>query len=240
MEKHALNFKDRMQPLDWAGVDEQLCENGFALLEGLLTPKECSTLKAMYNDDTRFRATIDMSRYRFGEGEYRYFNYPLPEIIQQLRTLLYPHLVKTANKFVKAMNLGPEYPPQLADFLAYCHNHDQNRPTPLILKYAKGGYNTLHQDLYGEIHFPFQAVLFLDRPHQDYGGGEFVMTEQRPRAQSKAEVLQPGQGDVLIFTTNYRPVKGKQGYYKVAMRHGVSKVRWGERHTAGVIFHDAR
>lgn len=235
-----LTIQNRLQELEASGIDEQLCGSGYCLLDNILSNDDCRLLKALYHDGSLFRSTIDMSRYRFGEGEYKYFKYPLPDIIQQLRAALYPMLVPTANKFVRVLNTGTDFPHHHADFLRHCHDHEQKRPTPLILKYGEGGYNTLHQDLYGDIYFPFQAVLFLNKAGEDFGGGEFVLTEQRPRAQSKAEVLQPNRGDILVFTTNYRPVKGKNGYYRVAMRHGVSKVRWGERVTAGIIFHDAR
>ncbi|MBL6444729.1 2OG-Fe(II) oxygenase [Fulvivirga sp. 29W222] len=230
----------RVNAQDWLHIDGELCHKGFSHLENMLTTEECNNLKALYSCDPLYRSTIDMSKYRFGEGTYRYFRYPLPDIVNQLRTIIYPFLVPTANKFVREMQTGTEYPQDHGGLLGYCHQAGQQRPTPLILKYEKGGYNTLHQDLYGDIYFPFQVVLFLSQPNEDFGGGEFVMTEQRPRAQSKVEVLQPRRGDVLIFTTNYRPVKGNRGYYRVAMRHGVSRVKWGERVTVGIIFHDAK
>ncbi|GAA0192875.1 2OG-Fe(II) oxygenase [Fulvivirga kasyanovii] len=239
MMETALTLQHRIESQDWNHVDEQLCGRGFALLENVLSADECTELKVLYSQDHLFRSTIDMGRYRFGEGEYRYFRYPLPEVIQQLRTGMYPFLVPTANKFVRVLKTSAGYPTGHGEFLSYCHQEGQKRPTPLILRYEEGGYNTLHQDLYGDVYFPFQAVLFLNQPNKDFGGGEFVMTEQRPRAQSSAEVLQPNQGDILIFTTNYRPVNGVRGYYRVAMRHGVSRVKWGERVAVGIIFHDA-
>jgi uncharacterized protein len=181
-----------------------------------------------------------MARYQFGIGEYKYFNYPLPSLVQTLRTEVYPHLAKVANRWMNVLNIKTLFPEKHEDLLKICHRNGQNRPTPLILKYTVGGYNTLHQDLYGDVWFPFQMVIFLNEPNQDFTGGEFVLIEQRPRMQSVAEVLSPKQGDMLIFTTNFRPVKGTKGYYRTNMRHGVSKVRSGIRHTLGIIFHDAK
>jgi hypothetical protein len=180
-----------------------------------------------------------MERYRFGLGEYKYFNYPLPGIIEKLRQDIYPKLAPIANNWMRILNIDKQYPATLPELLEQCHQHHQTRATPLILKYGKGGYNTLHQDLYGDIYFPMQLVLFLDEPGTDYEGGEFVLIEQKPRAQSRAIVLKPHKGDMLIFTTNFRPVKGSKGYYRVNMKHGVSEVTSGQRHTLGIIFHDA-
>ena len=180
-----------------------------------------------------------MERYRFGLGEYKYFNYPLPPIIQEAREAIYQLLAPVANEWMKYLNIDREFPAEFLKWQALCHQHAQDKPTVLILKYGKGGHNTLHQDLYGEVFFPIQAVLFLDEYGKDYTGGEFVMTQQTPRAQSKAIVLTPRKGDMLLFTTNFRPVKGSKGYYRVNMKHGVSEVRDGHRHTLGIIFHDA-
>jgi hypothetical protein len=205
----------------------------------MLTDKDCVDLKANYYKADFFRKTVVMERYRFGVGEYKYFNYPLPEHIQQIRTDIYPHLAHIANAWFKALKINRQFPSKHTEFLQQCRKSNQQKATVLILKYSKGGFNTLHQDLYGEIYFPIQAVLFLNEPDKDYTGGEFVLTEQIPRAQSKVIVLKPKKGDMLIFTTNFRPVKGTRGYYRVHMKHGVSEVHSGERHTLGIIFHDA-
>jgi uncharacterized protein len=181
-----------------------------------------------------------MARYQFGLGEYKYFNYPLPNLVQQLRTEVYPHLAKVADHWMNVLNINNLFPKKHEELIEICHQNKQKKPTPLILKYGEGGYNTLHQDLYGDVWFPFQMVIFLNEPDRDFTGGEFVLIEQRPRMQSVAEVLSPKQGDILIFTTNFRPVKGTKGYYRTNMRHGVSKVRSGVRHTLGIIFHDAK
>lgn len=225
--------------IDWAKIAQTLDERGYTLAKGVLTGDECEELIKGYPKDDRYRKTIDMKRYRFGEGEYKYFNYPLPGPVQQLREAVYPKLSPVANRWMRTLNIAIQYPPELRDFLAICHKGAQTRPTPLILKYGAGDYNTLHQDLYGEIYFPMQAVLFLNAPGTDYEGGEFVLTEQRPRAQSKAIVLRPGKGDMLLFASNFRPVKGGNGYYRVSMKHGVSEVTLGNRYTVGIIFHDA-
>lgn len=228
-----------IEQLHWSKISGDLNDMGYALVGNILTADECDNLKQQYDDATLYRKTIVMERYRFGLGEYKYFNYPLPGIIEKLRQQIYPKLAPVANNWMRVLNIDKHYPATLPDLLEECHQHNQLRPTPLILKYGKGGYNTLHQDLYGEIYFPIQMVLFLDEPGADYEGGEFVLIEQRPRAQSKAMVLKPRKGDVLIFTTNFRPVKGSKGYYRVNMKHGVSEVTLGKRHTLGIIFHDA-
>ncbi|HTE02305.1 MAG TPA: 2OG-Fe(II) oxygenase [Mucilaginibacter sp.] len=232
-------MKQPIEQLDWTTISNQLNDRGYALVKNVLTPAECDTLVWQYDDKSLYRKTILMERYRFGLGEYKYFNYPLPGIIEQVRSEVYPHLAPIANNWMRALNIDKHFPKNLPELLEQCHQHNQTKPTPLILKYGKGGYNTLHQDLYGEVYFPMQLVLFLDEPGEDYNGGEFVLIEQRPRAQSKAIVLKPGKGDMLLFTTNFRPVKGTKGYYRVNMKHGVSEVTQGERHTLGVIFHDA-
>ncbi len=212
---------------------------GYALVNNILSADECDSLKQQYDDATLYRKIIVMERYRFGLGEYKYFKYPLPGIIEKLRQEIYPKLAHVANNWMQVLNIDKQYPGTLPELLEEGHLKGQLRPTPLILKYGKGGYNTLHQDLYGEVYFPMQLVLFLDEPGTDYEGGEFVLIEQRPRAQSKVIVLKPRKGDILIFTTNFRPVKGSKGYYRVNMKHGVSEVTTGRRHTLGIIFHDA-
>ncbi len=214
-------------------------EKGYAILPSLLSPELCESLIEAYHDPTRYRKTIDMQRYRFGQGEYKYFNYPLPDVIQQLRNDLYVHLAAIANEWATQLNTGISYPHKHAPFLEMCTAKNQTRPTPLILRYGPGGFNTLHQDLYGEIYFPFQVVIVLNQNGVDFTGGEFVMTEQIPRAQSKALVIQPNQGDAIVFTTHSRPIKGTRGYYRANMKHGISEVKSGERYALGIIFHDA-
>jgi uncharacterized protein len=232
-------MEERIEQLDWDTLSNQINNTGYALAHNVLKDTECDELTGLYNDGNLYRKTIVMERYRFGLGEYKYFSYPLPGIIGQLRQDIYPKLAPVANNWMKALNIQKHFPEALNGLLEECHAHNQTKPTSLILKYGEGGYNTLHQDLYGEIFFPIQVVLFLDEPGKDYDGGEFVLIEQRPRAQSKAIVLKPGKGDILLFTTNFRPVKGSKGYYRVNMKHGVSEVTRGCRHTLGIIFHDA-
>ena len=232
-------MKETINQLDWNVISSQLNEHGYALIKQVITVDECDQLAKRYDQKELYRKTINMERYRFGLGEYKYFNYPLPVIIEQMRQSIYPHLATVANTWMRVLNIDKHFPETHQELLEECHAHQQTRPTPLILRYDKGGYNTLHQDLYGDIYFPMQLVLFLDEPGKDYEGGEFVLIEQRPRAQSKAIVLKPRKGDMLIFTTNFRPVKGSKGYYRVNMKHGVSEVTSGRRHTLGIIFHDA-
>jgi hypothetical protein len=234
-----MDIQQRIDLLNWEKVTEDMNYNGYASVPKVLTAKECDEFISQYNNETLYRKTINMERYRFGLGEYKYYQYPLPGLIQQLREGIYPKLAPIANNWMRVLNIDQRFPESLAQLLELCHAQNQTRPTPLILKYGKGGYNTLHQDLYGEVYFPMQVVLFLNEPDEDYKGGEFVMIEQRPRAQSKAIVLKPGKGDMLIFTTNFRPVKGSKGYYRVNMKHGVSELAEGKRYTAGIIFHDA-
>ena len=228
-----------IQTLDWEGATVSLNEHGYALLPSVLDAEECRRLIDSYNDESLYRKTITMERYRFGKGEYKYFTYPLPPLIQSIREAVYPRLAPVANSWMKALNDPRTFPLDLAGLHRQCRAHGQDKPTVLILQYGAGGHNTLHQDLYGEIFFPMQLVLFLDRAGRDYTGGEFVLVQQTPRAQSKAMVLTPQMGDMLIFTTNFRPVKGARGYYRVNMKHGVSPVHRGSRHTLGIIFHDA-
>jgi hypothetical protein len=197
--------------------------------------KQCE-LRNGYDNPAAYRKTVVMERYRFGLGEYKYFNYPLPSIIQTIRENIYPHLAKIANSWMQSLKIDTKFPDTLEKLLTLAHNNKQVKPTPLILKYGTGGHNTLHQDLYGDIYFPLQTVLFLTQPNEDYKGGEFVLTQQVPRAQSKAIVLNPDKGGLLIFTTNFRPVKGSKGYYRANMKHGVSEVQSGERYTLGIFF----
>jgi uncharacterized protein len=228
-----------LEQINWQTASAELSNKGFVNLKSVLSSTQCKELIALYEKPI-YRSTINMARYQFGLGEYKYFNYPLPNLIQSLRTDIYPHLAKVANHWMNVLNINTLFPELHEDLLKTCHENQQNRPTPLILKYTEGGYNTLHQDLYGDVWFPFQMVIFLNEPNRDFTGGEFVLVEQRPRMQSVPEVLTPNQGDILIFTTNFRPVKGTKGYYRTNMRHGVSKVRSGIRHTLGIIFHDAK
>lgn len=225
---------------NWSLLTNQLLETGYALLPTVLSPAECAHLIGRYDDEPAFRKTISMAQHRFGLGEYKYFGYPLPTVVQQLRTDLYSQLAPVANEYLIKLNLPAPYPAQLPDFLSYCAEHGQTRPTPLLLRYGPGGYNALHQDLYGDVFFPFQAVVMLNEPDHDFTGGEFVLVEQRPRMQSKAIVLTPKRGDAVLFTTNFRPVDGTRGAYRVSMKHGVSEVLFGRRHTLGIIFHDAK
>lgn len=228
-----------IEELDWAATRDQLHQKGYAVLENALDAAECSHLTDQYDNPSLYRKTIVMERYRFGLGEYKYLSYPLPPIIQSLREQVYPKLAPLANEWMEVLKQPARYPPRFFDFQKLCEAKGQIKPTALILKYQEGGHNTLHQDLYGDIFFPIQMVIFLSDPETNYTGGEFVLTEQVPRAQSKAIVLKPGKGDVLLFTTNFRPVKGNKGYYRVNMKHGVSEVRSGSRYTLGIIFHDA-
>jgi hypothetical protein len=232
-------MKEIIEQLDWNTISGQLNEQGYALVKQVITADECNQLAKEYEQKDLYRKIINMERYRFGQGEYKYFNYPLPAIIEGVRHQVYPHLAPVANNWMRMLSINRHFPGTLEELLYKCHAHQQTRPTPLILRYDKGGYNTLHQDLYGDIYFPMQLVLFLDEPGKDYEGGEFVLIEQRPRVQSKAIVLKPRKGDMLIFATNFRPVKGSKGYYRVNMKHGVSEVTSGRRHTLGIIFHDA-
>ena len=229
----------RLAFFDWRQVEHDLDAQGSALLPGLLTPEECAAIAGLYPREDGFRSRVVMSRHGFGRGEYKYFAYPLPALVGGLRTRLYPRLVGVANCWNEAMGIAVRYPESHADFLARCHEAGQQRPTPLLLQYGPGDYNCLHQDLYGEHVFPLQLAVLLSEPGRDFTGGEFVLTEQRPRMQSRAEVAPLRQGDGLIFAVHHRPVRGTRGSYRVTMRHGVSQLRSGQRHTLGVIFHDA-
>lgn len=232
-------ISQKTEEYDWEHVARNLHEKGYAVIPGWLTAKQCEKLIRGYDGHTPYRKTVNMERYRFGAGEYKYYDYPLPEIVQAIRHNIYPRLVPVANLWMKVLKTGIEFPATHEELLHLCHDKGQVNPTALILKYGQGGYNTLHRDLYGDVFFPMQAVIFLNQPGEEYDGGEFVLTEQVPRAQSRAIVLRPKMGDMLIFTTNFRPEKGSRGYYRVHMKHGVSEVTRGERHTLGIIFHDA-
>ncbi|MEQ1605770.1 MAG: 2OG-Fe(II) oxygenase [Pyrinomonadaceae bacterium] len=229
---------DTFSALDWSGVSGQMDARGYAFIPRVLSREICDEFIANY-DRAGYRKTVVMERHRFGLGEYKYFDHPLPELIQTAREEMYSHLAVIANQWAAQSRTDVRYPMNFAEFQSECHKNGQLKPTPLILKYGKGGFNTLHQDLYGDVYFPMQVAFFLNEPDKDYTGGEFVLTEQVPRAQSRAIVLRPKRGDMIIFTTNFRPVRGTKGFYRVNMRHGVSEVTSGERHTLGVIFHDA-
>ena len=233
------NIVERLQGKDWNRVTEDMHQQGYTIIPDVLNRKECTSLIESYNADDTYRKTITMERYRFGLGEYKYFQYPLPDLIDNIRVSVYPYLAPIANRWMEVLNIDTKYPGTHSALLRQCRNNGQTKPTVLILKYGQGGFNTLHQDLYGDVYFPMQLVLFLNEPEEDYTGGEFVLTEQIPRAQSKANVLLPRRGDLLLFTTNFRPVKGARGYYRVNMKHGVSPLHRGHRHTLGIIFHDA-
>ena len=223
---------------DWTQITADLDAFGAAVLPGLLTPQQSRDLAALYDRDL-FRSQVIMARHGFGRGEYKYFRYPLPDPIDDLRTSLYPRLAPVANRWNARMGLDALYPADHADYIARCQAAGQMRPTPLLLKYGPGDYNCLHQDLYGDLHFPLQAAILLSQPGEDFTGGEFVLTEQRPRMQSRVEVVPLNQGDGVIFAVSQRPVSGTRGSYRVTLRHGVSRVRTGRRFTAGIIFHDA-
>jgi len=232
--------EDRVAARDWTALASELDNHGCAVLEGLLTPRECGALAALYPHERHFRSHVDMARHGFGRGEYRYFRYPLPDLVAALRDALYARLAPIANAWNERMRIDTRYPPAHADFLKLCHEADQTRPTPLLLQYVAGDFNCLHQDLYGELAFPLQVAILLSEPGRDFTGGEFVLTEQRPRMQSRAEVVPLRQGDAVIFAVHNRPVDGAKGAYRVNLRHGVSRLRSGRRHTVGIIFHDAK
>jgi hypothetical protein len=230
---------DKIASINWQGITEEMHEKGFAIIPEFLETEQCTELISDYDNVNIYRKTVVMERYRFGLGEYKYFNYPLPNLIQSIRESVYPKLAPIANAWMKVLKISMIFPDTHQELLKQCNENNQLKATVLILKYGISGYNTLHQDLYGDVYFPIQTVLFLNEPDEDFTGGEFVLTQQTPRAQSKAIVLRPKKGDMLIFTTNFRPVKGSKGYYRVNMKHGVSEVHSGERHTLGIIFHDA-
>jgi uncharacterized protein len=229
----------RVGALAWDRLSSELDAHGCAVLERLLAPETCAALAALYPDDGHFRSRVVMARHGFGRGEYQYFSYPLPETIAGLRTALYARLSPVANRWNEALRLDVRYPAEHRDFLARCHAAGQRKPTPLLLQYGPDDFNCLHQDLYGEHVFPIQVAVLLSEPGRDFTGGEFVLTEQRPRMQSRAEVVPLRQGDAVAFAVHHRPVQGTRGVYRVNLRHGVSRVRSGRRHTLGIIFHDA-
>jgi uncharacterized protein len=232
-------ISEKISGIDWQRVTEEMNEKGYALILQFLPNQYCEELIGEYDNSDLYRKTITMERYGFGLGEYKYFKYPLPDLIQTVRRAIYPKLTPVANTWMRVLNIKRQLPDQFDEFQRLCHDNNQTKPTILILKYGRGGHNTLHQDLYGNIFFPFQLVLFLNEPDDDHTGGEFVLTQHTPRAQSKAIVLRPSKGDLVILTTNFRPVKGSKGYYRVQMKHGISEVHDGDRHTLGIIFHDA-
>jgi uncharacterized protein len=229
----------RVDLVDWARISQDLDDRGSATIGGLLTAAECESVAMLYTVDEMFRSRVVMARHGFGRGEYKYFAYPLPSIVGSLRAALYPRLAPVANRWHAAMGIDLRFPEQHADFLERCHAAGQRRPTPLLLQYGVDDYNCLHQDLYGEHVFPLQVAVLLSEPQRDFTGGEFVITEQRPRMQSRPEVVPLRQGDAVVFAVHHRPVQGTRGVYRVNLRHGVSRLRSGHRHTLGIIFHDA-
>ena len=233
-------IETRVESCDWAGVSTLLDSYGWAMFTNLLTVDECETIARFYVDDRHFRSHVVMARHGFGRGEYKYFSYPLPDIVAGLRTAMYARLPPIANRWNESMGIEVRYPDAHADFIKRCHQAGQTRPTPLLLQYAEGDYNALHQDLYGEQVFPLQLAILLSEPERDFAGGEFVLTEQRPHMQTRAEVVPLRQGDGVLFAVHNRPVQGTRGTYRVNLRHGVSRLRSGHRHTLGVIFHDSK
>jgi hypothetical protein len=240
MAEAAATIEEPIAGLDWRRIEAELDSHGVGLTGPLLDAGTCAALSALYAEPRHFRSRIVMARHGFGRGEYQYFAHPLPEAIAALRPLVYARLAPVANRWNERLGIAQRYPETLDDFLALCHAQGQERPTPLLLKYGPGDYNCLHQDLYGELFFPFQMVILLSQPGRDFTGGEFVLVEQRPRMQSRPEVVPLQQGEAAIFAVQHRPVEGARGAYRVNLRHGVSRVRSGERYTTGVIFHDAR
>jgi uncharacterized protein len=233
------DIEARVEALDWSRVSADLDGQGWAMIHQLLTPRECKGITDLYESGGRFRSQVVMARHGFGRGEYKYFDYPLPDIVFRLRTSIYRHLVPVANRWNEMMGIEARYPKSHAAFLERCHEAGQTRPTPLLLRYGKDDYNCLHQDLYGEHVFPLQVAILLSEPGEDFTGGEFVLTEQRPRMQSRPAVVPLRRGDAVVFAVHHRPVRGTRGSYRVVLRHGVSTLRSGHRHTLGIIFHDA-
>jgi hypothetical protein len=225
---------------DWNALSDELSSYGCAVIEKLISPEACAGIAALYPREEHFRSHVHMARHGFGKGEYRYFKYPLPKLVAGLRTALYPHLASIANEWNARMGLDQRYPAEHKDFLKLCHDAGQTRSTPLLLQYVQGDFNCLHQDLYGDLAFPIQVAILLSEPGRDFTGGEFVLTEQRPRMQSRVEVVPLREGDAVAFAVHNRPVQGARGNYRVSMRHGVSRIRSGRRHTVGIIFHDAK
>ncbi|MBA1381070.1 2OG-Fe(II) oxygenase [Pseudomonas brassicacearum] len=234
------SLPQHLADLDWPALEQSLDQDGCTIIRNLLSPTQCRQLSSLYADPGLFRSRVIMARHGFGRGEYQYFAYPLPEVIQQLRQSLYPKLAPLANRWNECMGLDARYPDKHADFIQRCHAAGQQRPTPLLLQYGPQDYNCLHQDLYGEHVFPLQVAILLSEPGENFIGGEFVLTEQRPRMQSRPQVIDLKQGDAVVFAVHQRPVKGVRGYFRVNLRHGVSRVHSGRRHTLGIIFHDAQ
>jgi hypothetical protein len=230
----------RCAALDWGAIEQSIDERGYAWTSRVLTPTECASLRALYGDEARFRSRVDMARHRFGLGEYKYFARPLPPLVEELRSAAFPYLAEIANRWARRLGQDERYPRDLKSFIERCARHGQTKPTPLLLAYETDGFNCLHQDLYGEVAFPLQITSVLSRKDVDYTGGEFLLLEQRPRAQSRGEAIAADQGELLIFPTRHRPVAGARGAYRVSMRHGVSRVTSGKRMSLGIIFHDAR
>jgi hypothetical protein len=236
----AVDIDSRIDAYPWPNISKHLDAHGWAIIKGLLTASECETVARLYADDHHFRSHIVMARHGLGRGEYKYFSYPLPDTVADLRTALYPRLAPIANRWNASMGIEVRYPDAHRDFIARCHKAGQTRPTPLLLQYGVEDFNALHQDLYGEHVFPLQVAILLSEPEQDFTGGEFVLVEQRPRMQSRAEVVPLRRGDGVVFAVRHRPVQGTRGTYRVNLRHGVSRLRSGHRYTVGVIFHDAK
>jgi len=239
-KRAARSAEARVAEQDWRTLTGELNAHGCAVMSGLLAPDECAEIAALYPHEEHFRSHVVMARHGFGKGEYRYFRYPLPDLIEGLRTALYPRLASVANDWNEKMGAALRYPADHAAFLTRCHDEGQMKPTPLLLQYGPGDFNCLHQDLYGALAFPLQVAILLSEPGEDFTGGEFVLTEQRPRMQSRAEVVPLRRGDAVIFAVHNRPVQGTKGHYRVNLRHGVSRLRSGRRHTVGIIFHDAK
>lgn len=233
-----MTIHDRVNALDWAALQHDLDTLGYAQTRPILSPPECEELSGVYETGA-FRKRVDMGRHQYGQGEYKYFAHPLPGVVVDLRTALYPHLAEVANGWAKRLRGGDTFPTAHTALLERCQEHGQTKPTPLLLRYEAGGFNCLHQDLYGAVAFPLQVVILLSRPNVDFTGGEFLLVEQRPRAQSRGEAIAIGQGEAVIFTTRDRPVAGSRGFHRVNVRHGVSRIRSGKRLTLGIIFHDA-
>lgn len=236
----ALSMEARINAVAWSEVESQLMASGFARLSGLLRREKCEALRSLYAEDRHFRSRIDMARYRFGRGEYQYFAYPLPDLVAELRGALYGHLAGVANVWMEALGQQVSFPAEHAAFLKQCAKRGQERPTPLLLRYRAGDYNCLHQDVYGDVVFPFQVICCLSQPELEFRGGELLLVEQRPRAQSIGHAVRLEQGDAVVVTTRWRPVKGSRGYYRANVKHGVSEILSGERYTLGIIFHDGK
>lgn len=234
-----MRVSERIDRVPWDEVRASLWSTGYARMGSLLTQAECLELRSLYEVPELFRSRIEMARFRFGRGEYQYFSYPLPEIVATMRSEIYRQLAGPASEWMAALSISAEFPPELEGFLENCHREGQNRPTPLLLRYQKGDFNCLHQDLYGSLAFPFQTIISLSRSGEEFTGGELVLVEQQPRAQSVAHAITLGQGEAVVITTRYRPAEGAKGYRRTSFRHGVSRIRSGERFTLGLIFHDA-